>query len=149
MREIGYKAFERRIYRLNHHVLNIVAGLALVVAMMLLGIQADAKEEYEIKTCDFTCYIDTGTCFTGCQTRRGIAASSESLIGYTAVVWTTDGEFIGYYEILDKIGTKWGRSGTLEEPHVIDIWCEDMEEAKRLMELTEGKCKVMLVKAEG
>ena len=128
---------------------NIVVCIVLVVALTLSNIHAEAKEEREIKDCDFTCYIDAGTCFTGCQTRRGIAASSEALIGYTAVVWTTDGEFIGYFEILDKIGTKWGRSGTLDEPHVIDIWCEDLEEAKRLMELTEGKCKVMLIKAEG
>ena len=144
-----YEMERRRIYRLNYHVHNIVSCIALVVALTFSCMQAEAKEEREIKDCDFTCYIDSGTCFTGCQTRRGIAASSEALIGYTAVVWTTDGEFIGYFEILDKIGTKWGRSGTLDEPHVIDIWCEDMDEAKRLMELTEGKCKVMLIKAEG
>ena len=84
-----------RNIRLNYHVHYIVFCIALVVALTFSCMQVDASEEREIKTCDFTCYIDSGTCFTGCQTRRGIAASSEALIGYTAIVWTTDGASIG------------------------------------------------------
>ena len=131
----------------SKNIVNIITCIVIAFALIFPVQHIEAQES--IKTCDFTCYIDAGTCFTGCQTRRGIAAASEELIGYTAVVWTVDGEFVGYYEILDKIGTQWGRSGTLEEPHVIDVWCEDLEEAKDLMKLTGGKCKVMLVKAEG
>ena len=144
-----YEMERRRFFRLNYNVHYIVSCIALVVALTFSCMKVDAREEREIKDCDFTCYIDSGTCFTGCQTRRGIAASSEDLIGYTAVVWTTDGEFIGYYEILDKIGTKWGRSGTLDEPHVLDVWCEDMKEAKELMKKTQGKIIIQLVWAEG
>lgn len=102
---------------------------------------AKEREEKEI---DFTCYIDQGTCYTGCKTRKGIAAADKSHIGYTAIVYTLDDEFVGIYEVLDKIGTEWGRKG-----NCIDIWCENIEEAKEMMKLTQGKCKVIYVWAEG
>lgn len=113
----------------------------IVLALMFPKTAIAEPEERQI---DFTCYIDKGTCFTGCQTRKGIAAADEAHIGYTAIVYTTDYELIGIYEVLDKIGTDWGRKG-----NCIDIWCESLDEAKELMKLTNGKCIVTYVFAEG
>lgn len=145
----------------KHDLLNsrrlLVCLLIILCAIVMLLIPKRAEAsvaDAEFKLVDFTCYIDKGTCYTGCQTRHGIAASSEALMNYTIIVYQVDdkgqpGEMIGIYEVLDKIGTEWGRSGTLEEPHVVDIWCETMSEAKELMKLTKGKVYIQIIWAEG
>lgn len=77
-------------------------------------------------------------CYTGCKVRKGIAAVTEEHIGDAALVYTRDGEFIGYFECLDKIGT--GKST------VIDVWMPDDEQGIEIMKLTEGKVTVQFVK---
>lgn len=135
--------------RLFERLIHSFAFFIIVCFLCFPCVTNAGYEETELKECDFTCYIDRGTCFTGCQTRKGICASSEALIGYTVIVYTEDMELIGIYEVLDKIGTKWGRSGTLEDPHVVDIWCEDLAEAKELMRLTKGKVLIQIIDAKG
>lgn len=69
--------------------------------------------------------------YTGVEVREGIAAVTEDKIGMIADVYTRNGEYIGTYECLDKIGTG--------KKTVIDIWKPDLDSAKALMAKTEGK----------
>lgn len=111
----------------------------------ILAIPCRVKaEKQNPKVIDFTCYVTRGTCYDGCETRKGICATDKEHIGYTALIWTLDGEFLGYYECCDLIGTEWGRSG-----HCIDIFAEDMDEAVEYMKITGGKCIVQYIWAEG
>lgn len=97
-----------------------------------------------------TAYILTGTTASGQQTRHGICASgNREWLGKTVMVYqrTPDnelGEFIGIYEVLDTGCSK----------HVIDVWCDGIEEAEAFMRLVEsngcgGKIYVQLIDAEG
>ena len=89
-----------------------------------------------------TCYCPEscpGTItYTGEHVREGIAAVSSEKIGMIADVYTVDGEYIGTYECLDKLGT--GKTT------VIDIWKPDLDSAKALMAKTKGKVVVYFYK---
>lgn len=85
-----------------------------------------------------TCYCPEscpGTItYTGEHVREGIAAVIEDRIGMMADVYSTNGEYIGTYECLDKIGTG--------KKTVIDIWKPNLESAKALMAKTQGRVVV-------
>ena len=91
-----------------------------------------------------TCYCPEscpGTiAYSGVHVREGIAAVTEEHIGDIAIVYTTDGEFIGRFECLDKIGTG--------KKTVIDIWKPNLKSAKELMKKTEGKVEVTFIAKE-
>lgn len=91
-----------------------------------------------------TCYCPEscpGTItYSGVHVREGIAAVTEEHIGDIAIIFTTDGEFIGRFECLDKIGTG--------KKTVIDVWKPNLQSAKELMAKTNGKVEVTFIAKE-
>ena len=85
-----------------------------------------------------TCYCPEscpGTItYTGTHVREGIAAVTKEHIGWKAIVYTIDGEYLGTFDCLDKIGTG--------KKNVIDIWKPDLKSAKQVMKKTGGKVMV-------
>lgn len=74
---------------------------------------------------------------TGATVREGIAAVTAEHLGDCALIYTEDGELIGLYECLDKIGT--GRST------VIDVWMPSNEAGQELVSKYGTKVKVLFV----
>lgn len=120
---------------MKQKVITILLTLAIVAPVQ------QVRADDEVKNMLITYYTPTscpGTiCYTGAAVRKGIAAVTEEHIGDAALIYTRDGEFIGYWECLDKIGT--GKST------VIDIWVPDDETGKEIVRLTEGKVRVQFV----
>ena len=110
--------------------------LALILMMFLVkdSLEVTASPNYFVgdpQIIRSTCYIDTGTTFSGVETRHGICAMKEEWIGCVAMLWKVEadgsiGDFIGYYEVLDTGGAKWLKNGTC-----IDIWCDGMKEVEQ------------------
>lgn len=115
---------------------------AIVSAAVLFGATAVHAEPVRMH---LTCYCPEScpgtTTYTGAHVREGIAAVTEEHIGDCALVWDMDGEFIGFFECLDKIGTG--------KKTVIDVWKPDLDSAKDLMQRTGGRVMVEFVKRPG
>ena len=60
------------------------------------------------------------------------------------MVYTMDGEFLGYFECNDTGATNGLKKGT-----VIDIYRTDLERCRDFMKLTGGKVKVQWIAGEG
>lgn len=109
-------------------------------ALTLVAPMQQAKAE-ELKDMYITCYCPESCpgeiTYTGATVREGIAAVTEEHIGDAAIIYTQEGECLGIWECLDKIGT--GKS------NVIDIWVPNMDSCKDYMKLTDGKVKVIFV----
>lgn len=75
---------------------------------------------------------------TGATVRKGIAAVTKEHIGDCAALYTLEGEFIGYFECLDKIGT--GAS------KVIDVWMPSDAEGYDMIAQYGDKVRVNWIK---
>lgn len=90
-----------------------------------------------------TAYILQGTTASGGTTRPGICACNPHL-GDVAIVYTTDGDYLGMYECTDTGGTNGLKNGT-----VIDIWRANMTQAENFMRLTGGQVYVKWIEGDG
>lgn len=101
-----------------------------MVVGLLMPRSVQAQELYYL-----TCYCPESCpgkiTYSGTAVREGIAAVNPEHIGDAAMLWTTEGEYLGVWECQDKLGT--GHRG------VIDIWKPDLASAKDMMALTKGK----------
>lgn len=108
-------------------------GVILALLYIYYGpVQADAapREMYLTCYCPESC---PGTITASGQTvREGIAAVGNSeTFRKVATIWTQEGELLGFWECLDRIGKP--------TDSVIDIWMPDIEQSKEMMELTGGR----------
>lgn len=72
-----------------------------------------------------TCYLPTGNkTADGTVPYEGICASNRDHLGDVAVLYSCDGEFIGFFECRDIGGHRKLRNGT-----AIDIYRDDMDRA--------------------
>lgn len=117
-----------------------IITLAIGSAMALMPVMVRA----EPVPMHLTCYCPEScpgtTTYTGAHVREGIAAVSTEHIGDGALIWTVDGEYLGYWECLDKIGTG--------KRTVIDVWEPDLDTAKAMMEKTGGRVMVSWIRRE-
>lgn len=106
------------------------------------SISIDKTEK--IKT---TAYCMGTTTASGHPVRYGICAGQSWMCdqgNWIACVWTREGEFLGYFEVLDKGGTDAIKNG-----YVIDVYFPTYDECVEWMKKTNGKCLVQYVQAEG
>ena len=136
---------------------------------MLLVLNTPVKAEQDpftnpvILRC--TCYLDTGTTASGCQTRPNIMAAKKEWIGCVAEVNAINedgsvGEFIGFFEILDAgygRETGYGESkilkgktlGTIETGETVDIWQPTLEAAQDWIKKYGDYVYVKIIKGNG
>lgn len=113
--------------------------LVSIILSLIIVTNVYADDMYITCYCPESC---PGTItYTGTHVREGIAAVTKEHIGWKAIVYTMDGEYLGTFDCLDKIGTG--------KKNVIDIWKPDLESAKQVMKRTGGKVKVTWVLPKG
>ena len=79
----------------------------------------------ELQKVRCTCYLPTGNKTTdGTVPYEGICASNRDHLGDVAVLYSVDGEFIGFFECRDIGGHRKLRNGT-----AIDIYRDSMDRA--------------------
>ncbi len=140
-----------------------------LLAGMIIGVLTWPEEawsaETDLKPISVTAYYSENP--TGCRgdrMREGIAAGKQEWYGKAIVLYTDEngqpGELIGVYEILDtgygkdtgkgESRIKKGRHmGSIESGQTVDIYRDNYEGSKEIMELTKGKALYQLVDAEG
>lgn len=99
--------------------------IGAVVLSLVIGI---VKPKFTVmpETVRCTCYLPTGNkTADGTIPYEGICASNREHLGDVALVWSMDGEWIGFFECRDIGGNAKLRNGT-----AIDIYRDDMSGAK-------------------
>lgn len=116
----------------------ILAGCIMAGFLMSYPATAKAQDMQKVK---FTCYCPESCPGTvtasGAKVREGIIASNREHLGDGAMIYLTDGTFLGYYECLDIGGTDGIRNG-----YVIDAYMDSLKRAKDMMALTEGEVMI-------
>ena len=97
----------------------------ILVAAHLLGNIPITPWGEDLQKVRCTCYLPTGNrTADGTVPYEGICASNRDHLGDVAVLYSVDGEFIGFFECRDVGGHRKLRNGT-----AIDIYRDDMDRA--------------------
>lgn len=133
-----------------------IVSLLIAAAVIFQSTSIANAKEPEIIPMSTTAYYEGEITATGTKPRKGICAVNKERLGLTAIVYADDngklGKILGYYECLD---TGFGSDkdgdgiGSIEEGKCIDIYFPTLEECEEWMQLTDGKCHVQFIYAEG
>lgn len=97
----------------------------ILVAAHLLGRMPVTPLGEELQKVRCTCYLPTGNkTADGTVPYEGICASNRDHLGDVAVLYSVDGEFIGFFECRDVGGHRKLRNGT-----AVDIYRDSMDRA--------------------
>ena len=123
-------------------------GTVLIFLIGILFLAKGAGEPGKVDTSGMqlmhtTAYCLHGITATGGTARRGIAACNTH-VGDIAVIYSTDGKYLGTYEITDTGGTEGLQGGT-----VIDVWKCNYTQCESWMKLTNGKVYVQWIEGNG
>ena len=80
----------------------------------------------------------------GVPVHNGICAVSEDHLGDVAIIYTTTGNFLGYYYCCDTGGTDDIRNG-----YVIDVYRSNLTQCKNYMRITGGSVYVKYISGKG
>ncbi|MDD3370021.1 MAG: hypothetical protein PHP50_14265 [Lachnospiraceae bacterium] len=127
-----------------------------VIILMILTVRCSADaikypDPVEMYTTAYTAEQGSITA-SGCHVRTGICAAKEEWMGKVAVIYSTDYELLGIYEILD---TGFGGDadgdgiGSIQEGKCIDVFMETDADMRIWMKRTGGKCLVQIIDGKG
>lgn len=127
------------------------AGLTLLLVFFLNTSQAQAQDNSFFEENGFQLMSTTAYCMghhtaNGSAVHSGGCACSPDRIGQVAIVYTVDGDFLGYYECNDT-GAGGVRAGT-----VIDIYRRNLTQCTSYMKITtteNGSNKVFVKWIDG
>lgn len=120
---------------------------ACCIVFCLFAFYSRVNAEPEQKEMILTCYCPescAGTITaTGKKVRKGICAVDKKHLGATALIWTADGEFIGFFECEDTGGK------AIQSGNYIDVWMPSLDEATEFITEYGSNVIVQFVWAEG
>jgi hypothetical protein len=115
----------------------VVAGLIFTLLFSHKAHAETIEKTQTLKKMKFSCYCPEScpgkVTASGEHVREGIIASSQDHLGDCALIYLSDGTFLGFYECLDTGGSRGIKNG-----YVIDCWTPNLSKAKHLMKITEG-----------
>lgn len=130
----------------------IVIILTVLICITSIGAERNVDNSIDFSGQGFekmyaTAYCVGHTTANGSKVHEGGCACSIDHIGEVAIVYTLDGEFIGYLECNDT----GAEGGGVRAGNVIDVYKSDMEKCKEFMTLigTEQKVWVKWIQGEG
>lgn len=114
-----------------------------IIAWIIFTGAGKPVDTSQMELMNTTAYCLRGITATGGTTHQGIAACNTHL-GEIALIYSTEGQYLGMYEITDTGGTEGLQKGT-----VIDVWKCNYTQCHSWMKLTGGKVYVKWVKGVG
>ena len=129
----------------------IVLMLAVILCLVSVGAERGEphNEDIDWQGQGFTKMSATAYCMghhtaNGSAVHEGGCACSRDHLGDVAIVYTLDGDFLGYYECNDVGGTPGLQAG-----YVIDIYRRNYTRCEMFMKITDGKVYVKWIEGDG
>ena len=120
----------------------------VIMIVMLIPLSVNA-EEIDFKAQGFevmytTAYHMGHHTANGSKVHHGGCACNKEHLGDVAIIYTLDGDFLGYYECNDTGGTEGLNKGV-----VIDVYRCNLTQCQSYMKITGGKVYVKWISGKG
>ena len=117
---------------MKKRILSVLLVLLMLFLILLYSLPAEASEKYPVRKMRVTCYTYPPGSITasGCEVREGIVAAKKEWMDALVVLYDTDMNLIGYYEVKDTgfgIDQDGDGIGSIEEGTSIDVFRDSLE----------------------
>lgn len=140
---------------MRKRILSVLLVLLMLFLLILYSLPAEASEKYPVRKMRVTCYTypEGSITASGSEVREGIIAAKREWMNALVVLYDTDMNFIGYFEVKDTgFGIDWDGDGigSIQEGTSIDVFRSSLERCKEWVDAYGDFCYVQVIPdAEG
>ena len=140
---------------MRKRILSALLVLLMLLLLILYSLPAEASEKYPVRKMRVTCYTypEGSITASGSEVREGIIAAKKEWMDALVVLYDTDMNFIGYFEVKDTgFGIDWDGDGigSIQEGTSIDVFRSSLERCKEWVNTYGDYCYVQVIPdAEG
>ena len=140
---------------MRKRILSVLLVLLMLLLLILYSLPAEASEKYPVRKMRVTCYTYPEGSITesGCEVREGIIAAKKEWMDALVVLYDTDMNFIGYFEVKDTgfgIDKDGDGIGSIQDGTSMDVFRSDLERCHEWVERYGDYCYVQIITdAEG
>lgn len=112
---------------MRKRILSVLLILVMLLLVLLYSLPVEAAESSDLQLMRVTCYTYPPGSITasGCEVREGIVAARKDWMGALVILYDTDMNFIGYFEVLDTgfgIDKDGDGVGSIQEGKSLDVF---------------------------
>lgn len=135
---------------MRKRIVSVLLVLLMLFLILLYSLPAEAAEKYPVRKMRVTCYTYPPGSITasGCEVREGIVAAKQDWMDALVVLYDTDMNFIGYYEVKDTgfgIDQDGDGIGSIENGTSIDVFRDSLERCYEWIERHGDYCYVQII----
>lgn len=140
---------------MRKRILSVLLVLMMLLLVLLYSLPVEAAESSNLKLMRVTCYTypEGSITASGCEVREGIIAAKKEWMDALVVLYDTDMNFIGYFEVRDTgfgIDKDGDGIGSIQEGTSIDVFRSNLERCREWVERYGDYCYVQVIPdAEG
>ena len=140
---------------MRKRILSVLLVLVMLLLVLLYSLPVEAAESSDLQLMRVTCYTYPPGSITasGCEVREGIVAARKDWMGALVILYDTDMNFIGYFEVLDTgfgIDKDGDGVGSIQEGTSLDVFRSSLERCHEWTERYGDYCYVQIITdAEG
>ena len=140
---------------MRKRILSVLLVLVMLLLVLLYSLPVEAAESSDLQLMRVTCYTYPPGSITasGCEVREGIVAARKDWMGALVILYDTDMNFIGYFEVLDTgfgIDKDGDGVGSIQEGKSLDVFRSSLDRCQKWIERYGDYCYVQIITdAEG
>lgn len=135
---------------MRKRILSVLLVLVMLLLVLLYSLPVEAAEPSDLQLMRVTCYTYPPGSITasGCEVREGIVAAKKEWMGALVILYDTDMNFIGYFEVLDTgfgIDSDGDGVGSIQEGTSLDVFRDDLDRCHEWTERYGDFCYAKII----
>ena len=135
---------------MRKRILSVLLILVMLLLVLLYSLPVEAAEPSDLKLMRVTCYTYPPGSITasGSEVREGIVAAKKEWMGALVILYDTDMNFIGYFEVLDTgfgIDKDGDGVGSIQEGKSLDVFRSSLERCHEWTERYGDYCYAKII----
>ena len=135
---------------MRKRILSVLLVLVMLLLVLLYSLPVEAAESSDLQLMRVTCYTYPPGSITasGCEVREGIIAAKKEWMGALVILYDTDMNFIGYFEVLDTgfgIDKNGDGVGSIQEGKSLDVFRSSLERCHEWTERYGDYCYAKII----
>lgn len=135
---------------MRKRILSVLLVLVMLLLVLLYSLPVEAAESSDLQLMRVTCYTYPPGSITasGCEVREGIVAAKKEWMGALVILYDTDMNFIGYFEVKDTgfgIDKDGDGVGSIQDGTSLDVFRSSLDRCHEWMERYGDYCYAKII----
>lgn len=135
---------------MRKRILSVLLVLVMLLLVLLYSLPVEAAEPSDLQLMRVTCYTYPPGSITasGCEVREGIVAAKKEWMGALVILYDTDMNFIGYFEVKDTgfgIDKDGDGVGSIQDGTSLDVFRSSLDRCHEWTERYGDYCYAKII----